>query len=89
MLILAAWVLGAVWIFFKNIAEVSAGRDRELFLLTAICCIMAVSALFQGSRFYQTSPNTFIFWCAFGTLLCLMKCGVRKAGEENEEVRPI
>ena len=89
VLILAAWILGAVWIFFKNIAAASAGRDRELFLLTAICCIMAVSALFQGTMFYQTSPNTFMFWCAFGTLLCLLKSAERKAGEDNEEVRPI
>ncbi len=85
LLILLGWAGVSVGVFFRNIRTASAGRDMELFLLTGICCVMAVSALFQGTMFYQTSPNTFMFWCAFGTLLCLLRAGEkRKAGRENE-----
>ena len=79
ILVLLGWGLGAVRAYVRGSRTAAAGRRRELRLLTAVCAVLAVSALFQGTMFYQTSPNTYLFWCAFGTLLCLLRAEERTA----------
>ena len=50
--------------------------DRETFPLALVCSVivvsLAVSALFQGTMFYQQTPNTVIFWLLLGMAMQLL-----------------
>ena len=50
--------------------------DGETFPLALVCSVivvsLAVSALFQGTMFYQQTPNTVIFWLLLGMAMQLL-----------------
>lgn len=50
--------------------------DGETFPLALVCSVivvsLAVSALFQGTMFYQQTPNTVIFWLLLGMAIQLL-----------------
>ncbi|MBR2716916.1 MAG: O-antigen ligase family protein, partial [Oscillospiraceae bacterium] len=83
VILLAAWALLAFRRLLRGVNAVREERSPSLFLLTAVCAVLAVSALFQGTMFYQTTPDSFLFWSAFGALMHILPEG-RKVGEENE-----
>lgn len=86
LVILLIWAVLAARRFFRGAGAVVQKHGRELFLLTAIVCVLAVSALLQGTMFYQTTPNAYLFWSAFGALMFILP---GKAGRENEKIGPL
>lgn len=73
LLILVVWFVLAVILFFRGIGKILPGDTPEIALLTILSCMLVTSALNQGTMFYQTTPNTVLFWIAFGDLLFLLK----------------
>lgn len=43
-----------------------------IFNCTVIVCSLAVSAMFQGTMFYQQTPNTMMFWNLLGSAVYLL-----------------
>ena len=43
-----------------------------IFICTVIVCSLVISALLQGTMFYQQTPNTMLFWLFLGSALYLL-----------------
>ena len=65
--VLIWFALAVKWVF-TNMKYISEKHRAEINAWIIIVCIYVVSALFQGTMFYQTTPNTIFFWMIFGTL---------------------
>lgn len=69
--VLALMALSVIKIF-RNIWK-SSDKAFPLICLSAVSvCSLAISALFQGTMFYQQTPNTFMFWLMLGSILCVL-----------------
>lgn len=51
---------------FKNIFTVAKEYYPVMLVCAVTVCMLAVSALFQGTMFYQQTPNTAMFWMFLG-----------------------
>lgn len=71
-LIVIALVALCAMRLFKNIWRC----DKDRFPLVVVCSVivvsLAVSAFFQGTMFYQQTPNTVIFWLLLGMTMQLL-----------------
>ncbi len=56
---------------FKNIWTVDKKYFPAVLVCTVTVCSLVISAIFQGTMFYQQTPNTALFWLLLGSL-CLM-----------------
>ena len=79
VMLLIIWTIGSYYIIFKNLKSVDNRYNSEISLLITIVTTFFVSAQFQGLMFYQTTPNTFLFWLAFGSLLSIVRANYLKS----------
>lgn len=77
-IVLIWFALAVKWVF-TNIRDVSEQHRIEINTWIIIVCIYVVSALFQGTMFYQTTPNTIFFWMIFGTLAIVCNSSKKEA----------
>ena len=65
-------MITSIKILFCGIWKVSKKNFPIIFICTVIVCSLVVSALFQGTMFYQQTPNTMLFWLLLGSVVYLL-----------------
>lgn len=80
--VLVLWVLLALKEYVQGAKQTLARYPEEVPILVCIFCVLVVSALFQGTMFYQSNPDTWMFWLCFGSLLFLLR-SCRKEAQTN------
>lgn len=61
-----------LWRIITRIWKVEQHDFPVVYVCTIIVVVLAVSALFQGTMFYQHTPNANIFWAFLGYLIYLL-----------------
>lgn len=69
LLLLAVTVVRTI---FRGIWKVSEKNFPIVFICTVIVCSLVISALFQGTMFYQQTPDTMLFWLFLGSIMHLL-----------------
>lgn len=68
---------------FCNIREVKEEEWLGMTTILTSVIILAVSAMFQSTMFYQNAANAIIFWMFLGYLVVLLKRDQESRGEES------
>jgi O-antigen ligase len=80
--VLVWFVLAVKWVLL-GIRKTACEELPEVFAMTAVLCILISSALFQGTMFFQTTPNTVMFWLVFGYLAKLLIPDTQRVTDEQ------
>lgn len=72
VIVLILLMITSIKILFCGIWKVSKKNFPIIFICTVIVCSLVVSALFQGTMFYQQTPNTMLFWLLLGSIVYLL-----------------
>lgn len=83
LLIVICLIVSVLKNIFCNIRKVKEEEWMGMTTILTSVIILAVSAMFQSTMFYQNAANAIIFWMFLGYLVVLLKRDQESRGEES------